>query len=1522
MKKCRKVLSLVLALVMLLSAASVGLTAFAANKKDLYTTKAGLQGKMNAADKYELTDEQYATIMLDFADKTLAEAGIAKIVFPVTDGFKITIDPTSTAGLNKSFKDLGDKIGSYSSFLGDIGDMDFSMFKDSTSRDYNDQSSSDVSFIQAFVDFLSTKVNYQAVGKLVRKGLGTGDGQLSPGSIVNNFIPDDIKELTGDIVGFLKETLFKDKNASFDSNVATLVTDIINGLEMEMLEGYTFESGDSIYSTIDKLARVITKWAVKNIQADTWHFKDMILGAVPDFEEEYPFIDLDAITTINWDWQADGMGTKFVSGNASTYIIYHLNNFLGYIVETIIPEFKTFTCSISGLNSTSGWAKDNSTNSLSTLNDNLARAAQYADIKLNNGGTFTASEIATFTKANAIKSYAMVLADALLKMFFPSLKVEKTDIQQGNICVLAVQALNEFFTYYIPEKTLTTSNGFTDLYSYDGNGTVLNRSYYTESRCKNIYKSMIAIAIEKFASGYLPTDKINFTKITNIEATTNLDNVLKDLAKYFLNHVCAAGSLNDGALGTVSSSDTAYTAADRIIFSLNTSGAYVEGCSSNGGRNKTGILPQGFLPDAIKSSSHTQCTTKDVVDHLFKVVENLDFGSLFKILIPNSSNTEMTTTLLPNLGCYEVIRILNVFFPATWTSKTSSLDSLITNNNLGNILENILKNLNMNYHVYPALTLVATLMGLSTAQTRGEAEISLSKITYVGSQIFYTEISPRIDTSSTTIPSNTYYIKVENTSKGIPGGYHNANYEERMWTPYILVVKSIVCENDSAVKVNGVASSGTTVDSNSSKGFAISGPASSINKTLSFLVTYAMYYENGSVIGVDQQARLYAYIGTDSFKETTSSTVTSRVPATIYGSPSMFSNAVGYAKTSNASATNSASCEDTVFPETLTNAGFNFSAADIGVPTSTAGDQYKPFSVSVPSSVNLENYYGTYTIQYKVKTRDTNNENSSYSSNSTNNISWVLFDDAGLPGLISKYKSMALQAFDYDNTSLWNAFQNQLMSASAMVDKPSAQGTTPAALKAAFEAKAEALTEAYENLAASSTADYTADLKARLVEYADGDKETNTRAKYSRWDYTTVSYTRYSSSLSSVRDYYNNHELSSIKVTEALRFNEEMAKLLYTSTDTEASKAKALVNLQTVREAYNDDSQYSVSNYTLNSLNDFKESLTEADSVIAGRSLDGVNAARTSDYADARVEILSALNKLVEQPLDVTALYNLITTSEETYNDNMYYTDEAWERFENAINEGYRVINEPQSIITEAGDSISAANALISSKYIQEINDAIENLIANPYVSRLQPKKDEIKTFSFGDKAIIGPQVIDEANYVVVPYYEQKVSKTVLQSLFSFSKNVSRYSYDERELDDGTIERTYHTYGGKDCDMAVYQDATCTKTVSTTTGRLGTGNAIKVTDTVTGNYIVYTVVVPGNVDGVKNTKANYTTTKNNSISKIKPYMIDIINNKNVDSINPAYVMACDLNLDGRVDVTDLIMLKMWENGTSPINAAS
>ena len=245
MKKCKKVLALVLALVMLLSAACVGLSASATNVKNLYTGSA-LSGKMNSVDEYELTNEQYASIILDFVDKTLANANIPVMTIPLTSGLRIQINAKDINGINRTIIDLNALIDKASSFLGDIAKLDFSAFSTSTARD-GKTSASDVRFITALVSFLSTKVNYEAIGKLVRKGLGTGSGQLNPGSIVNGFIPDNVKEITNDIVGFLKKTLFNDANASFDANIASMVTELINGLGLEMLEGYTFESTLSEY---------------------------------------------------------------------------------------------------------------------------------------------------------------------------------------------------------------------------------------------------------------------------------------------------------------------------------------------------------------------------------------------------------------------------------------------------------------------------------------------------------------------------------------------------------------------------------------------------------------------------------------------------------------------------------------------------------------------------------------------------------------------------------------------------------------------------------------------------------------------------------------------------------------------------------------------------------------------------------------------------------------------------------------------------------------------------------------------------------------------------------------------------------------------------------------------------------------------------------------------------------------------------------------------------------------------------
>ena len=1529
MKKCKKILSLVLALVMLLSVMSVSFTSFASvNKSSTYTTDA-LKGTMLADDKYPLTWQQYAVMMMDLADKALTNAGIAPMSIPL-GAEPLTINMTSQSALNKTIMDLNALIsqGIVQTALGDVGSMDFNGFSTATDRETSSTGEPDVKFITAFVNLVNNDKNNQAIGKILNKGIGSENGQFSLG-VANSFVTGnkDISAILDDPIGFIKKTLEID---TFDGSIGTIVSDLINSLEMEMLEGYTFSQTDSIYTTIDKLVRVISRWAIKNLQADTWHIKDNILNAIPDFEEQYPFIKLDNITEFTWDWQDDGMGTAFNPNDENTYIIYHINNLIGAIVNCVIPEYASFKGSFS----TAGWEKDASSNSLTTLNKNIAKAAQFADIKLNDGGSFTADELATLNVSDHMtKSYAMVLADALLRMFFPSIKVSKSDILAGNMCVLAVQALNEFFTYYLPEEVLS------DLYDYTDEGPVVT-SKYTETYCRSKYKEMGAKVIAKFLSAYLPVVSSNPKEgefvFTN---RANIDTVLNDLAKYFLNTVCKAGTTAYGALGTYGSSDTAYTAIDRIIFSLNTSGAYIEGCT-NGGRNVSGILPEGLLPDAIPHSGHTHTTSKDLIDHLFNCIETLDFGAFLKLLVPNKTNTEMNTAILPNLGCLEVIRIINVFFPGSFTAKQTSLDALLTRSVVANLLQNILDKLSMDYHVYPALKLVANLTGLASAQTRGEANVSLAQVGYSGGQTIYTTIDPVIESGGTSIPSDKYFIRVENTSKGINGGYHDTSTsanQEYQWIPYKLKVTSITCETDSSVQVKQAGGKdidpdvGVTIDSNSEDSFKIIGPAQSGNKILTFVVKYNMLAENGRTPGITQEDRINVYLGTQTYTTLESNDVQAQIPTTVYASPAMLSNTLGAAIAKKANTKYTATSEGTTFPSALENAGFKFSVNDIGIPTSTSGTQYKPFTCSAPSGENIaDQYAGTYTINYVLKTKNSEDSEADYGTATSANISWVLFNDAGLPSAVSKYQGMGLQQSDYPNATLWNNFQTALSNAVKMIASPSKVATTPAALKAAFAAQVETLDAAYKALAKSSTVDYTESLKQRLVEYSDGDAENNIRAKYSMWDYSPVSWARYSSSLSTVKDYYNTNETSTIKVTEALRFNKQMAEYLFTNaTIRNTSTPAAKNNLSAVLAKYSDTSKYNSTNYTVKSMEAILEAIEDANKCLDATNpvgLDGKSAPKISDYADARVALVTSVNQLVKQPLDVAALIQKVDQTNATYNEKMYYSEESWDALQAAIKAAEdEVINDPFSLLPDDYTSadIATANALIQSKYIPDIDAAIAGL--KEYVSKLLPGEGQegVKTFSIGDKLVIGSKTIEvtnENNFVMV-YYGAKAADLnnhngddTNQEMFTFSRNVTSDPENRGHKND-LGQWVPDSYGNDNSEMrfAVYKNSTLS---TKQTGNMQTGNVIKVyKDGFEDEYDLYTVVVTGNVSNkAVSSKYLYGTNKATSTAAVKAILPTLINSVDTGSISAANALACDLNQDGMVDVTDLVMFKIWESG--------
>ena len=1502
MKKCKKVLALVLALLMLVSVVSVGFTAFASqNGKSIYTA-AGLKNSMNNVDEYELDTQQYCSMILEFADKTLAELNMKPMTIKLTDAAIISVNLQSADGLVSTILSVKKIVESNAGLIKEIGDFNFSYITADLARGNSPTKSGDENYIKAFVNFLKDSTNANLIKKAVQKGVGTSDGQLNPGTVVNGFLPDAVHDL--DIVKMIKEGVFGDPNASFDDGIADLISNILNNMDLDMLDGYSFSKTDSIYLTIDKVVRALTKWAVKQLQDDAWNIEENVLAALPTFKEDYPFVDLQGLTQVNWTWDGDGC-TTFTPGQPKTYLVYHINNLIGHIVDKVFPEFsKQYT-----------WTKDSSTSSLTTLDDNIAKAAEYADKKLN-GGTFTSEDLSGLNATAKRKAYAMVLADAMLKMFFPGIRLEKEDIIAGNICKLAVMGLNEFLSYYLPEEYID------DLYTYtaDSAGTIVkfNSNKYTESTCKTLYKQMAAKALSKFLSGYFPV-------FTDGNWSNDIDEVAKTMLSYFLNTVCKAGNKNEGALGTVSSSETAYNAIDRIIFSY-TNGSYVEGASPAGGRNKSGILPQGFLPSAYN-------TTAKVKKLLFDSVENLSVGSLLGLLVPNSSDTEMNTAVFPSLATWEIIRIINVIFPGTWTSKTNSLDTLITNENLGNILYKILTGLDMDYHVRPGLKLAGFVLGLSTPQKRGEADISLA----MAAGTTFTDIGNVIPATSSTIPSG-YYIKVANTTKGINTGYHDGGdpgASEVQFALYKLQVNSIVCENDSGVTVDGAP---TTIADNSTAGFAISGNLTGgANKVLCFLVKYKMSLENGSNYSENEiESRLYVYAGMPASTTITSKTVVATIPKTIYGSPSMINNSIGLLRTTDAQSSVTASAKDySSYPTTLTNAGINVSAADPGSPASTINKPFNPVSINIPGSVNIANYYGTHSMTYTMKSKNPSVEGQDYGDAVSAPISLVLFDDAGLPSLFNSYNAMDLQKKDfmdesYDET-LWNAFQEQMIKSSLLINSPTSCGkTAPADLKAAFAAQAEALKSAYNKLAKTSNVDYTDAINQRLETYVDGNEKFDVRAAYPMWDYTPTSYARFSSSISTIRDYKSKGESSSVKLEEALRYNEVMAGILYTSSRTNSEKSAAKTNLDEFI-AHFDKTQYSADKYTYASYQALMKAFDQAEAASKNyTALDGtVGGARTSDYADARAAILKALNQLTDQPLKGEALTNLlnrvtaIKSGSEFYNnkfDNMYYTDETWDPFEQALANAEEAINDPVGFINPAGDEPTEAEIATAKGKLDtlrtNLNEALDELEKYESVLELKKDKEGYVTFKEGQQLVVGNTVIDADNYIILPFNEQSNPNTIV-NLYKMSKNTSHYTRDEKGR-----WNTYSTSSAiTSSDVTIQTSKTNTRAVS---GALSTGNVVIIKQKLADNTTIskmYTVVITG----APSVKPSPTKWPDSYFTDVNKYLPNIIANVGMDSIakNPERLLACDINGDGKVDITDLALFKKWQAGTyEPYNLVS
>lgn len=255
MKQFKKLLSVLLAIIMVLSSVSILASAYGVAWKDSGISRS----QYNTIDVPTLTTEQYASAALDEVDRMLAEE---QLVFTEEDIFVGTLDLSSVNTTLDSVNTIlnGNLWNNYKSLLGDLSGLNISAL---TARRSN--GGSDVAVINSLLKFLYDN-----------KGLLSGfvKGEIDLGAIVGQFVDLSDFEVPGLLKGMLYEAVYdQDAPDQVTQTVDTMAQDIIdklvvtgyNGDEplLPQLAGYTNISSGSTLTFIDNILKVLyNEWLV------------------------------------------------------------------------------------------------------------------------------------------------------------------------------------------------------------------------------------------------------------------------------------------------------------------------------------------------------------------------------------------------------------------------------------------------------------------------------------------------------------------------------------------------------------------------------------------------------------------------------------------------------------------------------------------------------------------------------------------------------------------------------------------------------------------------------------------------------------------------------------------------------------------------------------------------------------------------------------------------------------------------------------------------------------------------------------------------------------------------------------------------------------------------------------------------------------------------------------------------------------------------------------------------------------
>lgn len=750
----KRLLAIILASLLILSSATAGASAYQAYKDDALT-------KYDFTDTAVLTTEQYASALLDYADKALAKENITMDLSILGK-----LDATSIDNALSSVYKLinGNKIILW--MAGDLNSVNVDAIKNPRRSN-----TTDVAVIKALLQFLAD--NKGIVKKVVVGGVGKykRDGGVSLG-VANSFVKVDLN-----VEVMLREMIWGLAYPNTEYNSSNNIDSMLQVIIQNALAGVK-EIPDSVKNLVDLNSTKSTYDFIEDLLQTAYN--DIAVPMLNDQTMKWlgQEIDKDTTGTLAGLFNRDFRVSAYTVPAGST-LVAELNNIAGGIVNGLLKNYN-------------GWVSGDN----SKLTDNVVAVARY--ILKETGDYFfpdwqkhiaTAEEIDAMSKEELIAYLARSIINASVGyMYIPE------DVT--TVVGVAWEAVKQLMAQFLPER------------DYSG---------YPKT-----VQGILDMLADFVAYNVNPGIDLN---AGDLKKALNYGDGMDKMLTTAVQWLAADPQYYTGLLPstTIDTSD-GWKALDDIFFKL---------------------LDKSVLP-AKFANSGSETILKDIVYSILNgLLVDQDLTCISDLFVKNESGAFATQTLKQSIVRL-VTDILNAVLPGTITKTYGSLNEIVSNSELGSIVENLLGSLNSNKDklVPPIVNIVAQVMKLTDKAKFKEMEIAGSK---------------RIKNSSE------LDLTVYNGSQGINRGYtdKNNNFTQDKLPRYTIDSWSAVAYNYDGSKQKDLSVSGLTANEELNGGDNRSVKISGIDSN-NTLVVFTVYYfaldEAGNKLTNDASVcRFYSY---------------------------------------------------------------------------------------------------------------------------------------------------------------------------------------------------------------------------------------------------------------------------------------------------------------------------------------------------------------------------------------------------------------------------------------------------------------------------------------------------------------------------------------------------------------------------------------------------------------------------------------------------------------------------------------